>query len=84
MPSWQLQTAKSRLSEVVQKAATQGPQEITVHGKPKAVLLSFDDYQRLTGKKKPLGFVEFMRASPFYGLDLDVERDQSPGREIKL
>jgi len=88
MTQWQLQSAKTHLSEVLQKAATNGPQEITVHGKPKAVVLSIEDYQKLTtpkGKKtKPQNFVEFLRASPLYGLDLDIERDKSGPREIDL
>ena len=86
MPQWQLQTAKSRLSELLQKAATQGPQEITVHGKPKAVVLSFEDYQRLTSTPKKTGkdFIAFLRTSPLYGLDLEFERDKSLPREIDL
>lgn len=88
MTQWQLQSAKTHLSEVLQKAASSGPQEITVHGKPKAVVLSIDDYKRLIapkGKKaKPQSFYEFLRASPLYGLDLDIERDKSGPREIDL
>jgi len=88
MTQWQLQAAKTHLSEVLQKAASSGPQEITVHGKPKAVVLSIEDYQKLTapkGKKaKPQSFVEFLRASPFYGLDLEIERDRSGPRDIDL
>lgn len=88
MTRWQLQAAKTHLSEVLQKAASSGPQEITVHGKPKAVVLSIEDYQKLTapkGKKaKPQSFVEFLRASPFYGLDLEIERDRSGLRNVNL
>lgn len=88
MTQWQLQSAKTHLSEVLQKAASSGPQEITVHGKPKAVVLSIEDYQKLTapkGKKvKPQSFYEFLRASPLYGLDLEIERDKSAPREIDL
>lgn len=39
MSSWQLQDAKARLSEVVKKAAQEGPQHITLHGQPAAVVL---------------------------------------------
>lgn len=87
MPQWQLQTAKSRLSELLQKASQQGPQEITVHGKAKAVVLSIEDYRRLTAAPsgQPQNFVDFLRASPFVGLDLEFERDQSPDRgDIEL
>lgn len=82
MHSWQLQEAKARFSEVVKSATTEGPQEITVRGEPAAVLISADDYARLTGAKP--GLVEFLRNSPLHGLDLKIERDRSPAREIEL
>ena len=82
MSDWQLQEAKARLSEVVKKAAKAGPQHITLHGEPAAVVLSAADYQRL--KKRPKRFLEFIRQSPLKGVDLDVVRDRSPAREIRL
>lgn len=33
-PTWQLQEAKNRLSEVIQAAERNGPQTITRHGEP--------------------------------------------------
>lgn len=47
MGTWQMQTAKARLAEVVKDAQQSGPQEITVHGRPVAVVLSRTDYDRL-------------------------------------
>ena len=40
MASWQLQEAKARLSELVKSAEQDGPQEITVHGRAAAVVVS--------------------------------------------
>jgi prevent-host-death family protein len=37
---WQMQEAKAKLSELIQKACKEGPQEISVRGKVKAVLTS--------------------------------------------
>ncbi len=82
MDTWQLQDAKARLSEVVQRAATQGPQRITVHGRPMAVVISEAEYQRLHGPRP--GFVDFMRASPLVDLDLDFPREQTPTRDLDL
>ena len=81
MRSWQLQTAKARFSELVNRAADEGPQEISVHGKPVAVVVSSALFERLTGNASSL--VEFMQRSPLAG-DEDVmfERDISPGREV--
>jgi len=78
---WQLQQAKAKLSELVKRAENEGPQEITVHGEPKAVVLSKAEFDRLTqAKARPLDFVEFARQSPLYGLDIPIERDDAPER----
>ena len=47
--SWQMQEAKARLSEVVKLAESEGPQEITLHGRPVAVVLSRTEYESLSG-----------------------------------
>ena len=39
MGDWQLQEAKARLSEVIKKAAKEGPQKITVRGERMAVVI---------------------------------------------
>jgi prevent-host-death family protein len=82
MSTWQLQDAKARLSEVVKKATSEGPQHITVHGEPSAVVLSETDYRRL--KAPQPRFVDFIRDSPLYGVELDLERDRSPVRTEPL
>jgi len=83
MRHWQLQEAKAKLSEVIKDAERKGPQEITLHGKPVAVVLSREDYQRLTGTGESL--VAFMRRSPLYGVEeVDLERDRSLTREVEL
>jgi prevent-host-death family protein len=38
MQTWQLQEAKAHLSEAVRDAERAGPQQITVHGRPEAVV----------------------------------------------
>ena len=83
MHTWQMQEAKSRLSEVVKDAEREGPQEITVHGRSVAVVLSRADYDRLTGTGESL--VAFMRRSPLAGAeDLDFPRELSLTREVSL
>lgn len=82
MHSWQLQDAKARLSEVVKSAHSEGPQEITLHGRPAAVVLSTEDYARLTGSKP--GLVEFLRKSPLCGAEIELDRDRSLTREVAL
>ncbi len=79
---WQLQEAKNRLSQVVNDASSNGPQIITVHGKPAAIVLSMQEYERLIRPQTTL--MEFFAASPFHNADLDVERDTDCGREVDL
>jgi prevent-host-death family protein len=83
MHAWQMQEAKARLSEVVKRAESEGPQDITLHGRSVAVVLSRAAFERLSGSRCSL--VEFMRRSPLYGLEeLDFERDRSLTREAEL
>ena len=77
---WQLQDAKNRLSELVERAVHDGPQRITKHGKRTAVVLSEKDYAQLKGRKESL--VEFFRRSPLRGVKLERTRDYS--REVDL
>ncbi|MGA8149318.1 MAG: type II toxin-antitoxin system Phd/YefM family antitoxin [Gallionellaceae bacterium] len=82
MRTWQLQEAKSKFSEVVKRAQSQGPQNITVHGEPVAVLISLRDYRNLTHPKPSL--VELLWTSPLAGSNLKIAREQTPTRKIKL
>ena len=82
MQSWQVQEAKARFSELMRDAARDGPQTITIRGRRAAVVLSADDYDRLKRPKPSL--VEFLRASPLAGVELDIERDRSPPRDVAL
>lgn len=79
---WQLQEAKNRLSEVIQRTVQKGPQTITVRGKPMVVVLSVEEYERLTRPKT--GLLEFFRNSPLVDVDLDVERTNETPREVEL
>jgi antitoxin Phd len=40
---WQLQTAKARFSQLVQKAIDEGPQTVSRHGKKAVVVLSIEE-----------------------------------------
>lgn len=82
MKTWQLQEAKSRMSELVRFAQDE-PQEITVHGRPVAVVVSRTAFDALADA--PCSLVEFMRRSPLYEADDVVfERQQDLSREIDL
>ena len=84
MQTWQMQEAKARLSEVVIRAELDGPQDITLHGRSVAVVLSRATFERLSGQMASV--VDFMQASPLVGLDVDLvfERDASLTRELQI
>lgn len=79
---WQLQEAKNRLSQLVNQAAQSEPQIITVRGKPTAILLSFEEYQRLTQPRTKL--TDFFKKSPLYEVELDLKRSAELPREVEL
>src|SRR5580658_9469253 len=83
--AWQLHAAKAKFSEVFRLARTEGPQRITRQGKEGVVMISEEQYDRLTAKsRQPKSIVQFFRESPLMGADLDLERDQDPGRDLEL
>lgn len=77
---WQLQEAKNRFSELVDKAVEGGPQVVTRHGKETVVVVSVDDYARLTRPKKRL--VQFIRESPMVQTELDLGSRRDPSGKI--
>lgn len=77
--TWQLQNAKSHLSEVVERANSGETQVITKRGVKVAVMIDYDLYLSLTGQHKSL--LEVLRGEGPYSDDLQVERDRSLGRD---
>ncbi|HTE84888.1 MAG TPA: type II toxin-antitoxin system Phd/YefM family antitoxin [Dehalococcoidia bacterium] len=79
--SWQLQEAKQRFSELVQRALDHGPQVVTRRGAEVVVVVSATEYQRLTGRVPD--FKEFLLSAPDLGA-LDLHRDAEMPREVEL
>jgi antitoxin Phd len=79
--AWQLQAAKQRFSELVERAQREGPQVVTKHGKEAVVVVSAEEYRRLKGPADNL--IEFLRSAPDFDL-LDLRRASDGGREIAL
>jgi prevent-host-death family protein len=76
---WQLQQAKARFSELVQKAIDEGPQIVTRRGKPSVVVLALQEYERLRQRKPSLK--EVLMSGPEGEFDLPP-RVRDSGREI--
>lgn len=67
---------------LVEKAITLGPQTVTKRGIEAVVVLSVDEYKKLTKPKSNL--VVFFKKSPLHDVELDLERDKDLPREVEL
>jgi prevent-host-death family protein len=80
---WQLQEAKSNLSQLIRQAATGTAQVVTLHGKPAAVVVSAEEYARLTRSHQGPLSSALLRSD--IGLEEDVfSRDRDSGRDVPL
>ena len=80
--SWQLQNAKNKFSNLVDKAQHNGPQVVTKHGKDAVVVLSIDEYKKLIKPKTSL--LKFFQNSPLSKINLDITRNKDLPRDIEL
>jgi antitoxin Phd len=79
MQEIQLREAKARLSAVIDQARQGEPSIITRHGRPEAVVLSFEEWQRLS---RVPSFGRLLMAAPLAPNDLP-ER-QGGLRDVEL
>ena len=79
---WQLQDAKSKFSNLVEKAQHNGPQIVTKNGKDAVVVLSIDEYKKLI--KPETSLLNFFQSSPLAKEDLDLTRSKEIPRDIEL
>jgi prevent-host-death family protein len=78
---WQLQEAKQRFSELVRHARSHGPQVVTRHGEEVAVVVSIEEYRRLTDELP--SFKDFLLAAPDLEA-LDIDRSRERARVVEL
>jgi prevent-host-death family protein len=76
----QLKDAKARLSSVVNDAVRGQPAIITRHGKAEAVVLAFEEWERLA---KVPSFGRLLMSAPVEPGDLP-RRNRAPIRRVKL
>jgi len=75
--AWQVQQAKQRFSELVERARTEGPQVVTRRGDAVAVVVGIDRYRALVGDGED--FKAFLRSAPAFD---PPSRD--PARHVDL
>ena len=79
--NWQIQEAKARFSEMVDRALKEGPQTVTRRGRAVAVLVPADEYRRLrTGGK---GLKHLLATAPLGGVEITRSRDTGRVADLK-
>ena len=79
--SWRLADAKNRFSEVVNRALAGDPQ-VVLRRRDAVVVVARRDYEKLTGERVSLKQFLLGKGPTLQGLDL--KRDRSPMRKVKL
>jgi len=79
--TWQLQTAKSKFSDLVNKALEGTPQLVTKKGKPVVYVISVDEYEKLKGRRS---FKKLLLNSPHKTLDIHHDRQDDRGRSVNI
>jgi len=82
---WQLHEAKGRFSELVKQAREHGPQHITVRGEPAVVLVSEEEFARLTASRRSI--VDHILEGPRWPddvVDAINARSRDTDREVAL
>jgi len=79
---WKLQDAKSQFSKVVKDALRNGPQYVTRRGSEAVVVLSVEEYGKLTSHKP--SFKEFLLSCPKMGNNFNIERQKDYPKSIEL
>jgi prevent-host-death family protein len=79
--TWTVAEAKAKLSEVINRAETTGPQTITRNGRKTAVVVAAEEWERKTTRQGNLA--EFFAASPLRGSKLKIRR-RDRARKVSL
>jgi prevent-host-death family protein len=81
---WVFHEAKARLSEVVRRARSEGPQHVTVHGRDAVVVVAEEEFRRLKGEVTGEALVAAMQASPSRDVEIEPKGVRMPVRDIDL
>jgi hypothetical protein len=68
----------------VRKARTEGPQQITVHGREEVVVVSVEEYRRVKGQPTGEALVTLLHDSPLRDVRIEREGTRSRVRGVDL
>lgn len=80
--TWTVATARAKLSELIDRARSGGPQTISRNGRNAVVFVVAEEWQRKTKRRGSLA--EFFAPSPLRGSGLGTKRvkDRPPGVDL--
>ena len=81
-PTWTVAEAKARLSEVIERAQSGGPQTITKNGRTAVVVVDAEEWERKTRRTGNLA--DFFAASPLRQSGLKIKRSKDRPRKVVL
>ena len=78
--TWTVADAKARLSELIERAQSSGPQTITKNGRTAVVVVDAEEWERKTRRTGNLA--EFFAASPLHRSRLKIKRSKDAPRKV--
>ena len=81
---WTLRDAKAKLSEVIKRVHSDGPQRVSVRGEREVVIVAAEEYQRLKGYESGQVLIDALASSPLRDVDFDREPYRAPVRDLEL
>jgi len=80
--TWTVAEAKAKLSELIERARSMGPQTVTRNGRTAVVVVAAEEWERKT--KRTGNLAEFLASSPLRGAKLEVKRPKGGMRKTEL
>jgi prevent-host-death family protein len=80
--TWTVAEAKAKLSELIERARSMGPQTVTRNGRMAVVVVAAEEWERKT--KRTGNLAEFFASSPLRGAKLEVKRPKGGLRKTEL
>jgi prevent-host-death family protein len=80
---WGLQDPQARLSELVRRVRSEGPQHVIVQGCGDVVVIAAEDLRRLQDDRTGQDLIDAIQSSPYRDIALEVQRAPAPVRNTQ-
>ena len=76
--NWEIQEARARFSELINRTLKEGPQTVTRYGEPVAVIVAAEEYRRMRSRGRSLKAL--LARAPLQGVE--IRRSCDSGRTL--